>query len=477
MIKSHSFTNIGSRNKGVMWEHLTACAYRDMEVPGSGYKLTKLLSFGENESNQHCLALDEIVSQTKLMIDECESGKYTSAFFERVREYYVVPFAELKKSVSAMNISKAASFELLELYDQFYISAGRTYPPMLIGFFSAYLDDYFTRALTKVVPLSGVDLIKVKTNLLTMPQVAFTEREDAAVADAVRLIKSSKLNIHAAAEKLARQYGWFHMEYVGNPRLADHYANLIEIRLAPDAPTVNITEAKKEVINFQNKFFTDYPNKRLQYITNAMQELSFILDDSKAYTIENHFVIYPVLEEIAHRLSCPVGDIYLLSQPELHDAVSKGSVNKNILAERRKYRAILLDGESLKVFTGREAKQIGEKYIEIPQVLTSDEIRGLVAYPGHYRGTVRLILNPHDHGKFKDGDVLVTRDGSAEFTYFLQHAGAVVCDQGGIISHAAIVARESKVPTILGTKVATKVLKDGDLVEVDAERGIVKIIQ
>jgi pyruvate,water dikinase len=86
-------------------------------------------------------------------------------------------------------------------------------------------------------------------------------------------------------------------------------------------------------------------------------------------------------------------------------------------------------------------------------------------------------LNPDDHSKFKDGDVLVTRDGSAEFTYFLQHAGAIVADQGGIISHAAIVARESKVPAVLSTKVGTKIFKDGDIVEVDAKKGIVRIIK
>jgi pyruvate,water dikinase len=59
----------------------------------------------------------------------------------------------------------------------------------------------------------------------------------------------------------------------------------------------------------------------------------------------------------------------------------------------------------------------------------------------------------------------------------MKKATAFVTDAGGILSHAAIVAREMKKPCIIGTGVATKVLKDGDLVEVDANKGVVKIIK
>jgi pyruvate,water dikinase len=56
-------------------------------------------------------------------------------------------------------------------------------------------------------------------------------------------------------------------------------------------------------------------------------------------------------------------------------------------------------------------------------------------------------------------------------------AGAIVTDRGGILSHVSIVARELKKVCIVDTKVATKILHDGDLVEVDAERGLIKILK
>ena len=58
----------------------------------------------------------------------------------------------------------------------------------------------------------------------------------------------------------------------------------------------------------------------------------------------------------------------------------------------------------------------------------------------------------------------------------MEKAGAIITDEGGLLSHAAIVSRELKVPCVVGTKIATRVLKDGDKIYVDADKGIVKIL-
>ena len=77
---------------------------------------------------------------------------------------------------------------------------------------------------------------------------------------------------------------------------------------------------------------------------------------------------------------------------------------------------------------------------------------------------------------FDEGDILVTGMTRPEFMNVIKKASAIITDVGGILCHAAITAREMKIPCIVGTAVATKVLKDGDIVEVDANSGIVKII-
>lgn len=107
----------------------------------------------------------------------------------------------------------------------------------------------------------------------------------------------------------------------------------------------------------------------------------------------------------------------------------------------------------------------------------SNELKGQTACRGCVRGTVRVVSDPHNNRGFQDGDVLVTSMTRPEFVPIMKRAGAVVTNEGGITCHAAIVSRELSIPCIIGTKVATQVLHDGDLVEVDADNGIVRILE
>jgi len=109
------------------------------------------------------------------------------------------------------------------------------------------------------------------------------------------------------------------------------------------------------------------------------------------------------------------------------------------------------------------------------------EIKGTVASIGdklkNITGVARIILSGKDFSKIKKGDILVTEETDASFLPAITKARAVVTDLGGILCHAAIVSRELKIPCIVGTKIATQVLKNGDPVEVDASKGIVKILK
>lgn len=111
------------------------------------------------------------------------------------------------------------------------------------------------------------------------------------------------------------------------------------------------------------------------------------------------------------------------------------------------------------------------------------ELKGQIGNTGYYKGKVKII--PFDvkidlTEKIKEmskGDVLVSGSTGPEMIRACHKAGAIITEEGGICSHAAIVSRELNIPCIIGTKIATKVLKDGDLVEVNAEQGIVKVLK
>jgi phosphohistidine swiveling domain-containing protein len=105
------------------------------------------------------------------------------------------------------------------------------------------------------------------------------------------------------------------------------------------------------------------------------------------------------------------------------------------------------------------------------------EISGIVASKGIAMGRVRILLDPHQSDRLSPGEVLVAPMTSPEYIFAMRRAVAIVTDSGGLTSHAAIVSRELEVPCIVGTKIATQVLHDGDLVEVDADNGVVRVIE
>ncbi len=100
-------------------------------------------------------------------------------------------------------------------------------------------------------------------------------------------------------------------------------------------------------------------------------------------------------------------------------------------------------------------------------------LKGIPASPGIGTGRVKIILGPEDFSKFEEGDVLVAKMTNPDYEPLMAKASAIVTDEGGINSHAAIVARELGKPAVVGTKEATKKLKDGMLITVDGTHGVV----
>ncbi|MFI5008649.1 MAG: phosphoenolpyruvate synthase [Solirubrobacterales bacterium] len=100
-------------------------------------------------------------------------------------------------------------------------------------------------------------------------------------------------------------------------------------------------------------------------------------------------------------------------------------------------------------------------------------LRGLGGAPGSASGGARVLTSLADAARLSDGEVLVTHMTSPDWLPLLRRAAAIVTDSGGMTCHAAIVSRELGIPCVVGTGEATRVLRDGEAVTVDATRGIV----
>lgn len=103
-------------------------------------------------------------------------------------------------------------------------------------------------------------------------------------------------------------------------------------------------------------------------------------------------------------------------------------------------------------------------------------LRGHAASAGRVRGLVKILQTEADSAKLRPGDILVARTTAPPWTPLFATAGAVVTDAGGILSHCAVIAREYRIPAVVGTGKATKMLQEGQLVEVDGSEGTVRVI-
>lgn len=193
---------------------------------------------------------------------------------------------------------------------------------------------------------------------------------------------------------------------------------------------------------------------------------------------------YRALKGIAKQNSVKSDDLFFYTYEELQNLLSKHKKpSQDKLKVRKKGYAYSIKNGKSTLYTGRKFKTLFTELAQMHIGKDVKELKGRGVSKGVVRGKVKVIL--HNDRKnivkqtrnFKKGLILVTEMTRPQSLAAGQKAKAIITDEGGIISHAAILAREFHIPCIVGTKVATRVLKDGDEVEVDADNGIVRILK
>lgn len=164
-------------------------------------------------------------------------------------------------------------------------------------------------------------------------------------------------------------------------------------------------------------------------------------------------------------LSSP-DDVFYLTHDELFAARTDRVA---LIARRRAERDRLARVDLPLRFTQPMKLATSAAGLDAPTVIT-----GMPAVSGTVVGRVRVMRSPDD--EMEPGEVLVTRATDTGWTPFFAMAAAVVTDIGGAMSHAAIVAREFGIPTVVGTENASRVLEDGRLVEVNGTAGVVTVL-
>lgn len=244
-----------------------------------------------------------------------------------------------------------------------------------------------------------------------------------------------------------------------------------------------------EKLYIKKKFINKNKKKLLKELKISKEKLNKlnILSDVADLRFEMRFswmLFYYYLElfiiEISQRFEITKKHLRLYELDEQKNLVLLGKkLSKEEIKVRSQGFLKIMNNGKFKTYKGLDAKKVKDSMIE----LNKDEIlNGMIASKGHVVGKVIKFSykKPNEHSQkmknMKLGDIVLTEMTRPNIIMACEKAGAIVTDEGGILCHAAIVSRELKIPCLIGTKSATNNFRDGDYIEVDAYKGIVRKI-
>ncbi len=297
--------------------------------------------------------------------------------------------------------------------------------------------------------------------------------------------KTRKISPKLITELTKHANAWGHLGYIyaGNvePFGVDHYVK--EMR---DLAAANVTgselldreyrqlqKTKKEQQKLYQKLKV---SPQFRNLFKIAQEFALTkLVRRHAQLLDLYIMHTTLLVEIAKRLKLTRFQVQFMLMEDVKNALMYNKYDKAALIERLKECILYTEKNFEAVFLGRQMESL-KKNFKKPKVSNIHEVLGQTAQPGIAKGKVKIVIRAKDMAKMNKGDILVSIATDPDIVPAMKKAGAIVTEQGGITSHAAIVSRELGIPCVIGTKIATKVFKDGDMVEVDANKGVVRKI-
>lgn len=255
---------------------------------------------------------------------------------------------------------------------------------------------------------------------------------------------------------------------------------------------------KKNIINKKKEILQKHKINEKDYYFKILSEVAKIktkVQDDQAYL---SFVGKNNYEKICSILGLSLDNLKWLNHYEIESLISYQNFlpaepinDLRLLIEKRKEGIKILPlGLKAIHITDKDLieRMFKDKEIDLRKLFYEDikdeekkVIKGIIASPGKIAGEAVIVLSLDDAHKLKNKEnknlILIAHELTPDYTHLLEDVKSIVSDIGGVTSHTSIIARELNKPCIMGTKIATKVLKDGDSIEVDAHNGIVKILK
>lgn len=415
-------------------------------------------------------------------------------------------FFETCQYVKTLDLKKLSNNKLIKIHNQLFKSGCKRFTSSaIIDGFALGSDEIIANMIMKMLKEKGLEknYPQIFSKLTAPIKQSFINEAEISLLELAKIVKENKklvdcikkkkpkdciklLNnfsdIKKAMKKHIDEYYWSKNNYVMAYHLdEEHWLEEIKDMFKHN---LDIEEQIKKIVTTpgRNKLVKMELMKKLKISKHLKtllvisEDLTWWQDERKRATYWNADYSTKILSEIAKRTGFTLHQLKYMIPGEV-SRIMKEPITKEEAKERMKSCALLWWKGEYQVITGKDVEKLRYTILGDQKKLDITEFTGLCASVGKVRGKVKICKSSTEVGKVKKGDILVAIMTRPDYVIGMKKAAAIVTNEGGITCHAAIVSRELGIPCIIGTKIATNVLKDGDLIEVDANNGIVKILE
>ncbi|MFC1687151.1 PEP-utilizing enzyme [Patescibacteria group bacterium] len=460
----------------------------------------------ENGFLRQTYVLEDYVSFAKFIFKKLSTDR---KFARRVlKKIYTAIDAiyTLDKRILAQDLKKMSDVQLAGLFDQFY-KRYFTVSTWSVPFsFSEYRTLLWTNALTiylqsRKIPKQYTAL-EMYQLLTSHSKKTFTARERESILKlgvevrrSKKLLQLFKLPVKTLATRLqkenksffqkiinhTRRYAWINFGFEG-PLLDIHYfLTAIKENALEKNPQKELQETErffKSLHKQQGRLLKMlHLDAQHRWMFWVVREFGFQKAYRKDIEYFGNYVYDILLKEFGRRYNITVKQGHYLLKNEIVSILKgKKKVTEHQLNQRIQCNFYVVIRGKASLLVGKKAKSFIKEIKSFPVPKGIQELTGQCASRGHAKGAVRVIKGKSDYGSFKTGDILVSWATNPNMIPLMKRAAAIITDEGGVTCHAAIVSRELGIPCIIGTRFATKILKNGQKVEMNATKGIVRKI-
>lgn len=426
----------------------------------------------------------QLADCSKRVLEKLKNGLFPR--FEKNAVPVFTRFRRFCKQLSKKDFSKFSNQQLTTVWKQFLEKEDEW---MNYVWFVFLLDEMISGELELLLKKKWPDSHQPVSQL-----VLASSKPTAAVRFKTELIKAvaSKKDLKSESKRLAKQFAFFPILNMDEAPLNENdvLRQLNEIRKTNSNPVKELQEIVSTQKNSEKKyrfFLNGVKELSLKRLLDAAHQVAFYREYRNDLRQESYWHAKKLFEEIARRFKLSIRELTYCTRSEISNFLSNGNptISKKTISNRIRQSGLANIGQKSEYLFDSDRLNHIRLFLESSKNQT-DAIRlfekkgiihGTPASPGKVWGTAKIILDVQtDASKLKTGDILVTSTTNLAFVPLMKRAGGVVVDGGGLLTHAAIVSRELKIPCISGTQIATRVLQDGDRIEIDGKKGMLRLI-